>query len=201
VLIEHVEYIFSTKQLASDYCPPPVAVTGILNPDLSPTVAATAAVKCLKTHTKLLQGSTDKGVLDVFFQEVGLRFFGAICKHIKTLKINNEGAIRLISSSPRLPNLSNGSDFNLYHTYASSLRQIRIMPYFAALKEVGHIFIIEEGEGKAVGSVVADVIRFEGIFRPEEVYEFVQCRVDWAQIKRDVERALFGLGRDDCLVM
>jgi recyclin-1 len=98
-------------------------------------------------------------------------------------------------------NLSNGSDFNLYHTYASSLRQIRIIPYFTALKEVGHIFIIEEGQGKAVGSVVTDVIRFEGIFRAEEVYEFVQCRVDWAQIKRDVERALFGLGRDDCLVM
>ena len=75
------------------------------------------------------------------------------------------------------------------------------MPYFTALKEVGHIFIIEEGQGKAVGSVVTDVIRFEGIFRAEEVYEFVQCRVDWAQIKRDVERALFGLGRDDCLVM
>src|SRR5271170_3291254 len=100
VLIEHVEYIFSTKQLASDYCPPPVAVTGVLNADLSPTSAATAAVKCLKTHTKLLQGSTDKSILDVFFQEVGLRFFGAICKHIKTLKINNEGAIRLISYSP-----------------------------------------------------------------------------------------------------
>jgi len=201
-LIDHVEYIFSTKQLASDYCPPPVAVTGVLNADLSPTSAATAAVNCLKTHTKLLQGSTDKSILDVFFQEVGLRFFGAICKHIKTLKINNEGAIRVISYSPNPPRpCLRGSDFNLYHTYASSLRQIRIMPYFAALKEVGHIFIIEEGQGKAVSSVVSDVIRFEGIFRPEEVYEFVQCRVDWAQIKRDVERALFGLGRDDCLVM
>jgi recyclin-1 len=75
------------------------------------------------------------------------------------------------------------------------------MPYFTALKEVGHIFIIEEGQGKAVGSVVSDVIRFDGIFRPEEVYEFVQCRADWLKIKRVVEKALFGLGRDDCLIM
>jgi recyclin-1 len=75
------------------------------------------------------------------------------------------------------------------------------MPYFTALKEVGHIFIIEEGHGKEVASVVTDVIRFEGIFRPEEVYEFVQCRADWLRIKRDVEKALFGLGKDDCVVM
>jgi recyclin-1 len=73
------------------------------------------------------------------------------------------------------------------------------MPYFAALKEIGQVFIIEEGQGKAVGAVVSDVMRFEGIFRPEEVYEFVQCRADWGRIKKDVERAL--LGKEDCLVM
>jgi recyclin-1 len=100
VLIAHIEYIFSTKQLASDYCPPPAAVTGYTNADLEPTATATAAVNCLRTHTKLLQGSTDKGVLDVFFQEVGLRFFAAICKHVKSLKINTDGGIKLISYFP-----------------------------------------------------------------------------------------------------
>jgi recyclin-1 len=99
VLIEHVEHIFSTKQLASDYCPPPVAVTGYLNADLEPTPTAKTAVNYLRTHTQLLQGSTDKGILDVFFQEVGARFFAAICKHVKSLKINNEGGIKLISYS------------------------------------------------------------------------------------------------------
>jgi recyclin-1 len=171
-----------------------------MNADLEPTATALAVVNHLKTHTKLLQGSTDKGVLDVFFQEVGLRLFAAICKHVKTLRINTEGGIKLISYFP-MNSEFNDSDFNLYHTYASSLRQITIVPYFAALKEIGHIFIIEEGQGKAVGSVVTDVIRFEGIFRPEEVYEFVQCRTDWLKIKRDVEKALFGLGRDDCTIM
>ena len=97
VLIEHVEYLFATKQLASDYCPPPIAVTGYRDADLNPTVTATAVVDHLKVHTKLLQGSTDKGILDVFFQEVGLRLFSAICKHIKTMKINSEGAIKLIA--------------------------------------------------------------------------------------------------------
>jgi recyclin-1 len=75
-------------------------VTGYLNADLEPTETATAVVDSLKTHTKLLQGSTDKGVLDVFFQEVGLRFFAAICKHVKSLKINTDGGIKLISYIP-----------------------------------------------------------------------------------------------------
>ena len=75
------------------------------------------------------------------------------------------------------------------------------MPYFTALKEVGNIFIISEGEGKAVASLVSDVLRFEGVLRPEEIYEFVQCRTDWLRIKRDVERAIFGVGREDCVIM
>jgi len=75
------------------------------------------------------------------------------------------------------------------------------MPYFAALKEVGHLYIIEEGQGQAVATVLSDVIRFEGIFLPEEIYEFVQHRADWLRIKKDVEKAVFGLGREDCLIM
>ena len=101
VLIEQVEYTFSTKQLPSDYCPPPAAVTGYSNTDLEPTPTAKSIVNCLRTHTKLLQGSTDKGVLDVFYQEVGLRFFGAICKQIKRFKINTEGGIKLIAYGPQ----------------------------------------------------------------------------------------------------
>jgi recyclin-1 len=97
VLIQHVEYLFATKQLASDYCPPPAAVTGYQNADLDPSATATAVVSYLKPHTKLLQGSTDKGVLDVFFQEIGLRLFSAITKHIKTMRINSDGAIKLIA--------------------------------------------------------------------------------------------------------
>jgi recyclin-1 len=71
-----------------------------MNADLDPTPTAKSVVNYLKTHTKLLQGSTDKGVLDVFFQEVGLRLFAAICKHVKTLKINTDGGIKLISYLP-----------------------------------------------------------------------------------------------------
>jgi len=107
-----VEYIFATKQLASDYCPPPVTVTGYRNADLEPTPTAKSIVNYLKTHTKLLQGSTDKGVLDVFFQEVGLRFFAAICKHVKTLKVNTDGGIKLISYLP---------SHSLYHTHPGFL--------------------------------------------------------------------------------
>jgi recyclin-1 len=98
--MEHVDYIFETKQLLSDFCPPPAAVTGFMNADLEPSSTAKTVVEYLKTHTRLLQGSTDKIILDVFFAEVGLRFFSSICKHVKTLKINVEGGIKLISYFP-----------------------------------------------------------------------------------------------------
>jgi len=97
VLIQHVEYLLATKQLPSDYCPPPAAVTGYRNADLDPSATATAVVTYLKIHTKLLQGSTDKSILDVFFQEIGLRLFSAITKHVKTMKVSSEGAIKLIA--------------------------------------------------------------------------------------------------------
>ena len=34
------------------------------------------AIECLSKHTKLVVGCSDKHTLDVFFQEIGLRFFG-----------------------------------------------------------------------------------------------------------------------------
>ncbi len=44
----------------------------------------------------MLVGSTDKNMLDVFNQEVGLRLYATLCKHIKRQRISVAGAIRLI---------------------------------------------------------------------------------------------------------
>ena len=41
--------------------------------DLGPTPGCIEAIKCLETHCNLLKGSTSKEVLEVFYQEVGLR--------------------------------------------------------------------------------------------------------------------------------
>ncbi|BFZ63451.1 F-box protein: endocytic membrane traffic, recycling ReCYcling 1 [Saitoella coloradoensis] len=187
VLMNQVEYILHERQSRRDYNPLPASVTGERDPGLGPTRAAKEAVECLTTHTKLLVGSTDKSVLDVFFQEVGVRLFGSLCKHLKKQTVNVEGGIKLIS------------DLNHYHAFATSLRQKVIMPYFTALKELGHVFIIGTSDAKAIGTLCSDVARYGGVFRAEEVYEFVQCRADWLKVKRDVDKILFGAMNDCCV--
>ena len=49
-----------------------------------------------------------------------------------------------------------------------------------------------------MATIIADGDRFGGIFRAEEVYEFAERRADWYQVKRDVERAMYGL---ECQIM
>jgi recyclin-1 len=41
--------------------------------ELGPTPGCREAIACLETHCKLLKGSTSKEVLEVFYQEVGIR--------------------------------------------------------------------------------------------------------------------------------
>ncbi len=41
--------------------------------DLKPTKGCVEAIGCLEKHCKLLKGSTNKEVLEVFYQEVGIR--------------------------------------------------------------------------------------------------------------------------------
>jgi recyclin-1 len=44
--------------------------------ELGPTHGCTEAIQCLDTHCKLVKGSTSKEVLEVFYQEVGVRLIG-----------------------------------------------------------------------------------------------------------------------------
>lgn len=41
--------------------------------DLGPTQGCQEAIKCLGMHCQLLKGSTSKEVLEVFYQEIGIR--------------------------------------------------------------------------------------------------------------------------------
>ncbi|TAQ85869.1 hypothetical protein B7494_g5822 [Chlorociboria aeruginascens] len=186
VLMDEVEYVCATMQLPTDYNPTPPISGKSQAFDIGPTKAAEQVVKILESHTKMLTGSTDKTMLDVFNQEVGLRLFTALCKHLKRARISTDGAIKLIS------------DMNIYFLYIRTLKNQDLLEYFKALRELSQIYLIDPSHAKEMATIIADGDRFHGIFRAEEVYEFAERRADWYQVKRDVERAMYGIG---CVVM
>lgn len=96
VLMDEVEYLCGTTQLPTDFNPPigPNGTVQVL--DIGPSHTAKKIVDVVSSHTSMLVGSTDKTVLDVFNQEVGLRLFTALCKHLKRQRISVDGAIKLI---------------------------------------------------------------------------------------------------------
>jgi recyclin-1 len=155
-------------------------------PDIGPTPTATRVVELVSSHTKMLVGTTDKSMLDVFNGEVGLRLFTAICKHLKRQRISTDGAVKLIA------------DMNLYSSYARTLRNQDLLAYFGALRELSQIFLIDAAHARDMATVIADGDRFGGVFRAEEVYEYAQRRADWYVVRRKVEKAMYGM---DCLVM
>ncbi|KAF8538525.1 exocyst complex component Sec10-domain-containing protein [Trichophaea hybrida] len=203
VLIAEVEHIFATTQQVTDFNPGALETVGVASgetqqtrtqtqtqqqqhQDVGPSQTAVRIISLVESHTKLLVGSTDKNVLDVFNQEVGIRLFASICKHIKRQRISVDGAIRLIS------------DMNHYHAYIITLKLRPLVPYFSALRELAQIYLISPGHAKQMATVMADPARFGGIFRTEEVYEYAARREDWYRVKKDVERAMYGIG---CAVM
>lgn len=190
VLMAEVEYVLSTTQKPEDFNPdtssaPSTDPTPKVN-DIGPSPAAKQVIELVSSHTKMLIGSTEKPMLDVFNQEVGLRLFTVLCKHLKRQRISLSGAITLIS------------DVNHYATYIYQLHNANLTQYFSALRELAQIYLIAPTHAKDLATLIADGDRFRGIFRAEEVYEFAQRRADWAQVKRGVERAMYGIG---CVVM
>lgn len=208
VLMDEVEYICATTQLPSDYNPTSTESNALGAPDkrasvqsfasfgsqkhpahvgdLGPTVTAKRVVDLVSSHTGMLVGSTEKTMLEVFNGEVGLRLFTAVCKHIKRQRISVDGATKLIA------------DMTLYFEYVQTLKNADLLAYFRALRELSQIYLIDPRHSKDMATIIADGDRFGGIFRAEEVYEFAERRADWYQVKRDVERAMYGL---ECCLM
>ncbi|KAF2725501.1 secretion pathway protein Sls2/Rcy1 [Polychaeton citri CBS 116435] len=214
VLMDEVEYLCATTQLTSDFNPtansadPSKGGSGSGLMDIGPSETAQKIVDTVSGHTNMLVGSTDKNMLDVFTQEVGLRLFGVLCKHFKRQRISVDGAIKLIS------------DINHYSSFINTLRQKPLMPYFSALRELGQIYLVHidppanlfaggakrasgilsgkssttAAQAKELAAIIADTQRYRGIFPAEEVYEFAERRADWYVVKRDVERAMYGIG-------
>ncbi|KAG5930700.1 hypothetical protein E4U53_002184 [Claviceps sorghi] len=211
VLMDEVEFLHSTTQLPTDYNPRPASsalstMTGSLGgggdtseatagagagpgsseADIGPTSTARRIVELVSSHTGMLAGTTDKAMLDVFNGEVGQRLFTAICKHLKRQRVSTAGAVKLIA------------DMNLYADYVRTLRHKDLVAYFAALRELSQIYLIDAAHAKDMAAVIADGDRFGGVFRAEEVYEYAQRRADWYQVRKSVERAMYGM---ECVVM
>ncbi|CZT02577.1 related to Sls2 protein [Rhynchosporium graminicola] len=182
VLMDEVEYLCATLQRPTDYNPLPASDPRTQTFEIGTTQAAEKVVNLVQSHTKMLTGSTDKNMLDVFNQEVGLRLFTAICKHLKRQRISVDGSMRLIS------------DMNLYFVYIRTLKNQDLLEYFKALRELSQIYLIDPKHAKEMAEVIADGDRFHGIFRAEEVYEFAERRADWYTVKKNVERAMYGIG-------
>lgn len=106
-------------------------------------------------HCNLLKGSTSKEVLEVFYQEVGIRLQAILQRHLKRQIISLEGGFQIIA------------DLNAYHAFVASLKQQRITEDFANLKMLGHVFIVSDA--KDLAQIVRDVTRYGGEFRPEEL--------------------------------
>ncbi|GAA6011961.1 hypothetical protein JCM11491_000118 [Sporobolomyces phaffii] len=182
ILMSHVDYVLTAGQGPTDFCPADDA-----DLDLRPTATANEVVDTLKRHCDMLRGSTDKHILEVFNQEVGIRLHGILLKNLKRVIVSTVGGMQLIA------------DLNAYHSFVTSLRQPQVTAYFTSLKMVGEIYIVQDP--KDLGALVRDTSRYEGTLSPDDLYELVQRRADWRKIEKQVEKQLFGLKlADDCVV-
>ncbi|KAG6816379.1 hypothetical protein H0H87_006591, partial [Tephrocybe sp. NHM501043] len=139
VLMNQVEHIILTLTGPREYYPE----DGPL--DLGPTKGCAEAIKCLDMHCKLLKGSTSREVLEVFYQEVGIRLIAILQKHIKRQIISLNGGFRVIA------------DLNNYHSFISSLKVPSIVSDFSHLKMLGHVYVVEDA--KDLAQIVRDVTR------------------------------------------
>ncbi|KAL0958097.1 hypothetical protein HGRIS_000269 [Hohenbuehelia grisea] len=182
LLMNQVEHIIMTRTQPREYYPPEDAPM-----ELGPTKACTAAIKCLEMHCKLLKGSTSKEVLEVFYQEIGIRLIAILQKHIKRQIISLSGGFQVIA------------DLNTYHTFIASLKVASIASDFSHLKMLGHVFVVEDA--KDLAQIVRDVTRYGGAYRPEDIYEFIQRRSDWKKIEKTVDKTMYNLSfKEDCII-
>ena len=199
VLISEVEYLCATTQKPEDYNPESVTEPQSSSaPDpTQPSATAQKIINCISSHTSMLSNSTDAPLLDVFNQEVGLRLWTTLCKHLKRQRISTSGAVTLIA------------DTTLYYNFicTSLVRkksQADLRRYFECLRELSMLYLVDvEGRGKDGGKELAALVadqggRWRGVWRAEEVLEFVERRADWLIVRGRVEKAMFGQG---CRIM
>ncbi|TFY54975.1 hypothetical protein EVJ58_g8543 [Rhodofomes roseus] len=181
-LMNQVEHIISKLTGPRAYYPQEGAPL-----ELGPTKGCVEAIQCLKMHCQLLKGSTSKEVLEVFYQEIGIRLIAILQKHLKRQIISLNGGFQVIA------------DLNAYHTFIASLKVSSIASEFSYLKMLGHVYVVEDA--KDLAQIVRDVTRYGGAYKPEDVYEFIQRRADWKRIEKTVDKTMYNLSfKEDCVI-
>ncbi|KNE57705.1 hypothetical protein AMAG_04564 [Allomyces macrogynus ATCC 38327] len=178
-LMAQVEFLLAAEQPASDYDPPENP------PDLSPTPACQVALACLDKHLQILLADrnpspAERQMVQVFVGEVGSRFFGVVTKHIKRYRVSRAGGIRMLC------------DVNAYQEWADKLRNAEVSRLFRALKELVNVYIV--GEVSILKQLVKDQARYNGVFRVEDLYEFVERRTDYEKIRGRIRES-------ECVIM
>ncbi|KAL2421218.1 F-box protein pof6 [Exophiala dermatitidis] len=205
VLMDEVEYICATTQRPTDFYPELATVEGSINGgsgsasvktgamvlDFSgqPTETASRVIQLVSHHTSMLNGATDKSLLDVFTAEVGLRLFTTLTKHIKRQRISTLGALPLLS------------DLTAYANFVAGFKNNDLTSYFSALREVAQIFLIggeSDRDVSEMATIISDGERYKGVFTVEEVVEFAERRSDWLVVRGRVEGKIRGEG---CVVI
>ncbi|AOA64558.1 Plasma membrane protein recycling [Komagataella phaffii CBS 7435] len=155
-----------------------------------PTSFAQKTIQVLRVHVNMLIGSIDKSIIDVFRQEIGERFVNDLVKLInKKLTISTIGAMFLIN------------DLNFMYNFFLELKLKPIVNYFIALRQIAQLYLIDSENSNEIGKLVVRIGKDNGMFTQEEVYEFVTRRADWERIKKHVDKIIYGLQLQDCIIM
>lgn len=154
----------------------------------------TIATGIMDTHFKLLQETIERGIMDAFKQEIGDRFVTLLIQLlVRKFVVSTTGAVQL------------SFDINYLHAFYAREKIKPAIEYLVGFKMVDQIYLVEcQGERTRVaelGRMVVDVGRDNGVFTPEEVYQFATRRADWGAVKRGVDKTVYGLGLEDCVVM
>lgn len=116
ILMSHVDYLLTTGQGPTDFCPDDNA-----DLDLRPTKTAREVVDNLKRHCDMLKGSTDKHILEVFNQEVGIRLHGfAISLSLSLPCLRKDPDPSFVVSTSATGSSSRTSSASSFRTWAGS---------------------------------------------------------------------------------
>jgi recyclin-1 len=159
----------------------------------------TICLEVLKSHFSLLQDSIDKSIMDVFKQELGDRLITLLIQLLmKKFKISIIGGIQF------------SFDINSLYKYYQINRIKPAIEYLVGFKKIDQLYLIDcsgksskefKPQCKELGKLIIDLGRENGVFTPEEVYQFVSRRSDWDKIKRNIDKVVYGFGADDCIIM
>lgn len=186
IVMEEIGQLLNKHYYSLTHAPPAE------NGKLPPSKTATDTIKILNLHTGLLVGgSTDASVLDVFHQELLLRFFALLCTNLK----HGQPLISIPVGGQCLR-----ADIDLYSNFINGLPQPRLVRhlagYFEALSTVCGIY--ETQDPAELARLVSEEHEYAIAFQKDEVLEMLKKRSDWAKLKKEVLGALSG---KECIVM